>query len=253
MNIITNAKNKIIRKAISLYTPRGRREHSLFPVEGVRAVTDALARGARCDFLLVAQSAEFEALKSEVAYVVSDEVFRSLSDTINPQGVFGAFEIPKTQVDETRGAVVLCDNVRDPGNVGTIIRTADAVGCGGVIFSKGCADVFGPKAVRSSMSGILSVPIKTDADLAEEAENLKKRGITVVATMLSANSVSLYESQLQKNCAFIIGSEAEGVSEKLAAKADMCVRIPMRSHAESLNAAVACAVVLYEHLRRNLV
>jgi TrmH family RNA methyltransferase len=162
-------------------------------------------------------------------------------------------ELKRVQLGETDigdGLLVLLDNIRDPGNMGTIIRTADAAGCAGVVVSDGCADIYNPKVLRSTMGSIFHLPVCHGGSITEMMQLIKQRGFLLCASHLEG-SVSIYEADLSGNTALIIGSEAEGISGETAAKADLLVKIPMAGRAESLNASVAAGIMMFEAMRQS--
>lgn len=185
-------------------------------------------------------------------YSMPDGLFDSVSDTMNPQGILAVMGMKKKSLEgaEIRdGILVILDGVRDPGNMGTIIRTADAAGCAGIIVSEGCVDLYNPKVLRSTMGSVFHLPILHCSSAAEAVDLCRKKGFMVCAAHMEG-SVSIYDADLSGNVAFVIGSEAEGVSGDVMDKSDMLVRIPMAGRAESLNAAVAAAVIIYEAVRQ---
>ena len=279
--MITSKNNKNIKNVRALLTSsRERREQGLFVIEGSRLVSEAPA--GLIEEVYVSSSFVkngVECIPCDVDYeVVSDDVFRSLSDTVNPQGILAVVRMPaggqaseeslvnKTDSEKepfagqaqghasTAGLerimggnlYVLLDDIRDPGNLGTIFRTAEAAGAR-VIMSETCADLFNPKTVRSTMGTIFRVPFAI-CPVAEAIERLHEEGVTVCAAMLDG-SVPYTELDVSGAVAFIIGNEANGVSAAAAEAADRRVRIPMKGRVESLNAAVSAAILMYSVFR----
>ncbi len=185
-------------------------------------------------------------------YSLPDSLFESVSDTMNPQGILAVMGMKKKSLEgaEIRdGILVILDGVRDPGNMGTIIRTADAAGCAGIIVTEGCVDLYNPKVLRSTMGSVFHLPVLHCGSTTEAVDICRKKGFLVCATHMEG-SVSIYDADLSGNVAFVIGSEADGVSDDVLDNSDMLVRIPMAGRAESLNAAVAAAVIIYEAVRQ---
>ena len=181
--------------------------------------------------------------------VVADNVFKQISDTVTPQGVLATVNMPEYDVKEIlsdeRKAWVLLDDLRDPGNLGTIIRTSEGAGMSGVIMSKESVDLFNPKVVRSTMGAIFRVKFCYVESLIDIIEEIKKSGYDVYATAMEGSEV--YDCvDYTKGSAFIIGNEANGVSDAVFEKASKRIRIPM----ESLNAAVSAAIIMYEVARQ---
>ena len=145
--------------------------------------------------------------------------------------------------------IIILENLQDPGNLGTILRTAEAAGATGILLSRGCADLYNPKVTRSTMGSIFRVPFVYTDDLKDAIARLKAQGVRVLATHL-AGSVELYEESFTTPTAILIGNESRGLTDETAALADQAIRIPMSGSVESLNAAVAAAVCLYEARRQ---
>lgn len=149
------------------------------------------------------------------------------------------------------GFYVIAEEMNDPGNLGTVIRTAHAAGADGVILSKGSVDLYNPKVLRSTMGSVFKIPVIQNADLAQVTDLMKRSGISIYAAHLKGKKL-LYELDLKNGCAFMLGNEARGLSDKAADMCDELVKIPMPGNAESLNASVAAAVLIYEMVRQRL-
>ena len=146
----------------------------------------------------------------------------------------------------------MCEALQDPGNIGTVIRTAHAADCGGVILTKGCCDLYNPKIVRATMSAMFSVPVVSGAESQNVIEYFRTNGYKIVAGALTDDAVDFYSADLSGKVLIIIGNEGNGVEDSTLSLCDSVLKIPMRSDAESLNAAVAGSVMVYEHYRQNL-
>ena len=181
---------------------------------------------------------------------VPEDVMASISPVKTPQGVLFTCRLPQAPLPRslTGRRYVLLDGVQDPGNVGTIWRTADALGADGLLLVNGCADPYGPKTVRASMGACFRLPV-WEAGPEELCALLERSGLPLYATALRADTVSLEQAGLGR-CAVIIGSEGRGVSQSLLDRSGQTIRIPMRSRCESLNAAAAASVVLWEMVRQ---
>ena len=181
---------------------------------------------------------------------VPEDVMASISPVKTPQGVLFTCRLPQAPLPQTLTGrrYVLLDGVQDPGNVGTIWRTADALGADGLLLVNGCADPYGPKTVRASMGACFRLPV-WEAGPEELCALLERSGLPLYATALRADTVSLEQAGLGR-CAVIIGSEGRGVSQSLLDRSGQTIRIPMRSRCESLNAAAAASVVLWEMVRQ---
>lgn len=252
--VITSRENKIYKSLKALKEKKQRESEGLFLIEGLRGVRDAAENGMKPRLIALCEGSDIS-LGGAKTYVLAKRLFNEIADTTTPQGVIAAFEMPRFGFDDLRGGenafVVFCENLRDPGNLGTIIRTADAAGAVGAALSKGCCDLFNPKTVRSTVASIGNLPIVRGSDAAYAAARLKELGYRLVAGALTPGAQSLYEADLGGRVAFVVGSEADGISPELLALCDAAVTIPMAGRAESLNAAVAAAVMMYEKVRKN--
>lgn len=245
----SNAKYKYIK---SLLKKKFRYENGEYTVEGIKSVRDALDAGA---VRAVAVSEEFckstrlDFCGAEV-YRVSDDIFPSLCDTQTPQGIIGIVPMHESTAPfDTSKVYIYCDCLQDPGNAGTIIRTADAAGMGGVIFSKGSVDIYSPKTVRASMGSFFHTDIRSGADTAV-LEGMKNAGFNIICTALCADTVSYTSVDMTQPSVIVIGNEANGVSGEVLDMSSARVKIPIYGRAESLNAGVAAAVMMYEAARQ---
>ena len=238
--IITSRQNPLIKEIVSLKDRKGRREHGLFIVEGIKQVHEACTAGAEISQIIQAESfsglAEIEGLP---VTVVSDGVFGKLSDEVSPQGILALLRIPDCTPLPPRENCLLLDGVSDPGNLGTIIRTANAAGYG-EIYLRNCADPFSPKCVRAAMSGIFFVrPYIGDAEILRVLQ-----GLPLICADMSGEDVFHFIPP-EKYC-LVIGNEANGVSGELRRLCEYTVKIPMRPTCESLNAGVSAGILMYE-------
>lgn len=251
--VITSRENKIYKLAVKLAARSGREHFGLFAIEGVRSVADAVKKGAEIEHLIICDGFSCERIPCRNAYVFAKKLFCELSGTVTPQGVIALCRIPKTTLDDISdkfGCAVLCDGVQDPGNIGTIIRTAHAAFCGGVVLAHGCCDLYNPKTVRATMSSIFSVPAVCRVSAAETIAHFRSRGYKIICGALSPKSKNLYETDISGKTLIVVGNEGSGVSEETAALCDESVIIPMRGDAESLNVSAAATVMIYEHYRQ---
>lgn len=251
--MITSASNPLIKHIKKLQAKKSyRRECGEFVIEGLRQVFDA-----EKSVKLVVVSEEFEcALPAFSCPVetVAAHLMPSLSETKNPQGILAVAEMnlaDESDILKENGLYVFCDGVQDPGNLGTIIRTADSAGCDGVILSPDCVDLYNPKVVRSTMSSMFNVPVCISEDSIKTINNFKNNGVIVVGSTPHTDKL-IYSADFTGSVMVILGNEANGVSDDLLTIADSCVKIPMVGHAESLNVATAGAVLIYEAVRQRL-
>ncbi|MGD8351745.1 MAG: RNA methyltransferase [Nitrospirota bacterium] len=254
---IESPRNPAVKRAVEA------RERRLgggeFMVEGPHLVESALEAGAEIGQAFVAE--RFKAprgLPGRLArsgaevFEITERVLHKLSGTEAPQGILAVVSLEPAglgSIRESAGPVVVLDGVGDPGNAGTIIRTADAAGASAVIVLEGTCDPFGQKALRASSGSIFNIPV-VHAGRKTVAEELRGKGMRIVATTLDAG-LSVFEAELGGKVALVFGSETKGVSPELRRAADISVRIPLRGRAESLNVASAAAVVLYEAVRQS--
>ena len=245
--IITSAKNDKIKELRSLASKKGRRETGLHLIEGERLVLDVLKSGIAPDTVLVAEwnttaGAKLEALGVEYV-TVTGEVMKAASDTDSPQGVLAAVKTPDTAPPESypKGLIVCLDRLQDPGNLGTVLRTADAFGAAGVLVGEGSVDPFMPKAVRAAMGSTYHIPV-WQGDLTVELPKLREQGFGLVCGHLEGSEEL---PELPCDRCIVIGNEANGASPEVASECFL-YRLPMKGRAESLNAAVAAAILIYK-------
>lgn len=236
-----------------------RRQQESFVIEGRKLLEEALrdAPGAVTELYVTeehAASLELKETLSDTYYeVVSENVMRAMAETMEPQGVLAVVRMPRYDRQELRkreNAVWLAlENLRDPGNLGTILRTSEAAGVTGVILSRDSVDIYNPKVIRSTMGAIFRVPHFYAGDFLSELEGFRRDGAHLYAAHL-AGTKDYDEPDYAGKTVILIGNEAAGLSGAAAAMADCLVKIPMEGKAESLNAAVAAALLVYEAYRR---
>ncbi len=187
--------------------------------------------------------------------VVSDNVMSVMSDTKTPQGILCVLKQQHYKLEDMlKGEsprLVFLENLRDPGNLGTILRTGEGAGISGVLLTEGCVDIYNPKTIRSTMGSLYRVPFfyMKEEQLDEVLNTLRKKNLPIYAAALS-HSVSYGELSYKDGCVFMIGNEANGLTDEMIAKADRAIHIPMEGCVESLNAAVAAAILMYESYRQ---
>lgn len=250
--MITSISNPKIKDIIQLQKKsRLRNERGLFLVEGIRMAREIPADQmvqmyATADFYQKSRQQLPQEIRPEL---VSEQVFSAMSDTKTPQGVLAVVKQseyqPETLMSAENTHLLVLDNLQDPGNLGTIFRTAEAAGVTGIIMSRDCVDIYNPKTVRSTMGAIFRQPFVYVESVPETIAQMKKHGITVYAAHLQGRQTYDKENYRAKT-AFLIGNEGNGLRQEVAEAADVWIRIPMEGEAESLNAAVAAAVLMYE-------
>jgi len=265
--MIESNKNATVRFIKSLTKRKSREESGCFFLEGLRGVCDAVSAGAKVRHLIVSESFLNSVLSSEIAkledsavgftaesvlFPVSDNVFEYISETESPQGI-GAVIYMSEPGALGGDNLLLLENLQDPGNMGTVIRTADAAGFDGIICMKGCVDVYNSKVLRSTVGSLFHIPIirrDRDGDSAESVvAELKGMGYTVYAAHPRGGNVLFDEPFTEKNV-IVIGNEANGITDEMLNVCDKTVTIPMPGKSESLNASVAASLMMYETVRK---
>ena len=253
---ITSRKNEKIIYTSKLSEKKNRDRENLFFTEGIKLLEEALVSGLvvkRLFFTQKALSLYAEMLEKsgcEECYLVTDEVFEKLTSEKAPQGVIAVIEKPQarhlSEDDKKEGGFIILEDIQNPQNLGAIFRCAYSLGGSKIILAGDCADVFGPKTLRSGMGSIFKSAFFTVKDLHEFIENQKNLGNRVYCTHLHTDSLMLGSFGFEKSDSIIIGNEGHGVSDKTAQICTGSVIIPMTEGAESLNAATASSVIIWE-------
>ena len=238
--IYSSKQNSLIKKIASLKDKKGRREHGLYVANGVKMVSEAIKFNQPIEYIVKSENFNLEFETRSEVITVTEQVFSYLSDEATPQGVFAVIKTPSFKVCAPKGNAIILDGIQDPGNIGTIIRTAAASGYED-IYLLSCADPYSPKAVRASMSGVYFVNLYKSS--LEEVKSALKGCEIILADFGGKN---LFEYKPKGNFAIVIGNEGNGVSEPVKKLADTVLTIPMDSKVESLNASVASAIMMYE-------
>ena len=246
---ITSASNPRYKTIKALAQKKERLKRGEFTVEGIKSVRDAIKAGADIDRIVVSESFyknnSFEYPNGVHILKTDDYLFEKLCDTETPQGIMAVIKIKNTDgfnLDLSKD-YVYCENVKDPGNLGTIIRTADAAGMGGVLLSQGCVDLYNPKTVRSSMGSFFSIDIIRNWNLSEA-----DKGFSLIGGALNDKTIDYREADYKKPCIIVVGNEANGITDETL---QLCtpVKIPIIGNAESLNVSIAAGILMYEVLR----
>lgn len=252
--MITSTSNKKIKDVVSLTKKASlRKERGLFVVEGIKmfqeiAPEDIIEVYVSESFMRTCPTETRVKLKTTNHETVTDTVFAYMSDTKTPQGIMALVKMKHYEKLEGDAFVIL-DRLQDPGNLGTIFRTAEAAGIDGILMNEETVDIYNPKVVRSTMGAIFRVPFKYVKDLPKAINELKNSGVRVYAAHLDGKKD--YDKADYKNpSAFIIGNESAGISPEIAACADELVVIPMQGNVESLNASVAGSILMFELSRQ---
>lgn len=262
-DVIISQQNQIVKHVKLLHEKSKRDKLGQFFVEGHRIVEDALQNDASIEFAAISEAGmgkrETEDLvcrlkeKGLLIYEVSDKIFKEISNTESPQGILIVLRRPKFDIENVikdGEFFVLLENIQDPGNMGTIIRTADAAGASGVVVSKGCVDIYNPKVLRSTMGSIFHLPIVKVDNFEETIYDLKNNRFNVLAAHLDGQTWH-FDVDMKNKTAVVIGNEANGISDSVAKECKL-IKIPMQGKSESLNASVSAAVIIYEYVRQKL-
>ena len=236
---ITSLDNQLVKKIASLHKKKFRDEYELFFIEGMKSIKEAINFNQEIEYILYSPDMVEYDLDIE-GIEVSKEILCKISDTVTPQGIIAVCKIKEEKIDVLTGKkkIVYLDKVQDPGNVGTIIRTADAFGIDCVVLSKECADIYSPKVVRSTMGSLFHLPVIRDVGV----EELKKLNMKIYSSSLDGDE----EFKIEDNSILVIGNEGNGISEETKEITDEFIKIRMPGNAESLNASIAAGILMYE-------
>ena len=259
MEEIRSKDNTLVKELVKLGSSRKyRREEGRFLLEGARLCGDAVKNGVVPQIGLLTEKAmeRYPQAREILAccrrgILISDGVAQKLSDTQSPQGVFCVCEIPPQSLTlSPAGRYLAMCSLQDPGNVGTILRTAEALGIDGIVATADCPDFYSPKVLRAAMGGVLRMPFTLVQDGLEAVDTLRAAGLRVYAAALSDTAVEITRLSLGAGCAMAIGNEGNGLPPQVVERCDAAAIIPMAGGAESLNAATAAALCIWEMVRR---
>ena len=244
---IESSSNNIYKYTKKLLGKNERKKTSCFIIEGERIVRDAYKNGAEFEYIILEEGREPILELSQVkTYQISSKLFDDLKGTVSSQGILAVVKCPDAEFNEDTikkgGCYLYLDCVCDPGNMGTILRSADAFGVDGIILSKGCVDVYNPKVIRSTMSAIFNV--KLFFDNGSVLEDFKNNGYKIIGTFPNGEMASP-EYDYTDKCVIVMGNEANGITESLKSKGDVVIKIPMEERSESLNVAIASSIMMY--------
>ena len=262
--MITAKDNDKVKYTKALLKAKNRNKESKFIVEGFRILTLAIECRANIDYVFINDDFEnkeehkvfIKQLKSKniKVYKTTNKIFNEFIDTENTQGIVGVIDFNSRDINKSLSEndkfVIILDRIQDPGNMGTIIRTADAAGVDAIINLKGCVDIYNPKVIRSTMGSIFTMNI-INSSQEEALKVLKANDFEIVSSYL--NTDNYYDKvDYRKKVALVIGNEANGVNDELISHSDTLVKIPIYGNAESLNAAISSAILMYE-IKKSLV
>ncbi len=255
--LITSASNKQIRQVVQLMTKRKERELlKRFVFEGIRMFREAPEGFVEKVFVSESfwnKCQEKHLFKESITELVKDDVFHKMSDTKTPQGVLCIAKQPfydrELLVKDSKGVYLVLENIQDPGNLGSIFRTAEAAGVNAIFMTRNTVDLFNLKTIRATMGSVYRVPFAYIDSVDEIVSEFHRNEIDTYATFLG-KSESYLDVNYQKGFALIVGNEGNGLSEQTALLAHKRIIIPMQGKIESLNAAIATSIVLYEAVRQ---
>lgn len=263
MTSITSLDNRIVKMAASLSEKKYRDREGAYIIEGPNMIREALTDRGKARFIFLrAESASDEAIEIAksadeqglAVYELSETVFNKVSQTESPQGIVAVFDKPDNSREKFFEAcrdrnVLVIDRVQDPGNIGTLMRTAEAAGFGGAVFIKGSGDPFSAKAVRAASGSAERLPMIFTESANDTLALLKSNGKKIFATAMNARQL-YYRADLKKNIALVVSNEGNGASEDILNGADEIICIPMDGKTESLNVAMASGIIMFESRRQ---
>ncbi len=255
MKTIGSKDNPIYKKTRKLLKRKYRDEYGLYLLEGIKPLLDAVSLGIEIEEIFVCDGNFDISVPDDTGYdltILDRELFNALTDTEHSQGVIAVVKKTNSSMDvlgeirlKNGGNLVVIDRLQDPGNVGTVIRTAEAAGYCGVITVPGCADVYSPKVVRAAAGSLFRMPVIEGINHDSVISELKKHGFKIVAASLDGDT--LYrDADISESTALVIGNEGQGIGKEFMKAADLKIRIPMMGSIESLNAAVAAGILMYQ-------
>ena len=261
MNIISSKDNELVKNIKKLKDKKYRDLENVYIVEGIKMVKEAILENASIKQIIICDDCEksdliskemmYEIAKYDCIYV-TNKIFKYITEVQTPQGVMAIIEKNNKdkEINYNEDIIVALDDIQDPGNLGTILRTVDSIGLSQILVSKGTADPYNPKVVRSTMGAIYRVKVIECDNLKETLKEIKKNKFKILVTSLD-DSKSVYDIKYYKKV-IVIGNEANGVEEEIVKLADEKIKIPMLGKTESLNASVAAGIILYEYVRQKI-
>ena len=255
---VTSKDNPLIKLISQLQTSaKKRRENGLFVIEGLRICKDAYDNGIRFDKLIISESAnskykndiEIFSKNAKKCYKIPDTLFKKITDTETPQGIIALAKFVSVRTCEIKenGKYIALENLSEPANLGAVARTAEAFGVDGIILSDTGCDPYSPKSLRASMGTLLRMPVIIKEDF---CEFIKNTSLKTFACVVDKSATSIEKFDLSGGCIMIVGNEANGLTDETKMAADSQITIPMKGKAESLNAAVASSIAIWEMMKK---
>ena len=262
MITLSSRRNVLIKHVKSLHKKRNRNEEGLFIIEGVRIINEAQTEGVQIKYVFVSDSfiknGKLDKLHFDINKVadeivrIPDDLFEYISETENPQGILAVLKqmnFEEEEIIKKGDFFLIIEQISDPGNLGTIIRTSDAGSVSGVFLTEGCVDIYNSKVIRSTMGSIFRVPTVYTRNIKDLIKELKKRNVNIFTSCVRGGS-PYTKCDFTDKCAIVIGSEPFGAEEETIKNSDQIVSIPMPGGAESINASVASGILIFEVVRQ---
>ena len=259
MQEITSVQNEIIKEVHSLQQKKRRNELGLFLIEGYKGVSEALSSNLQIESIFISQDFDksLAGFAKDKIYKVTEQVLKKISTTQTPPEIVAVAHQLKFSIKDLfisdNPLILLLENIKDPGNLGTIIRTAKASNVSGIILTEETVDIYNPKTVRSSAANLWKIPIiymSTKSDIKDKLNKFRQNNFVATVVVDNKKPVVYYEVDYRKPTVLMFGSEAEGLSEELTTQADELITIPMNQQVESLNLSISVGVVVYEAMRQ---
>ena len=249
--IITSKDNEIIKNIKKLHDKKYRTDSYI--VEGIKMVKEAISENQLIELIAIREDLEINFDTKNIKIItVSSKVFNDISDVKTPQGILAVIKKkPNKQIETNTDYILALDSLQDPGNMGTIIRTADSANINQIIINKTTVDPYSPKVIRSTMGAIYRTNIIEVEDLKATLKEMKLKGFQIITTDLKATQ-SIYDINYNNKTVVVIGNQANGVSQEILQTADKKVIIPMLGKTESLNASIAASIMIYEYVRQKI-
>lgn len=261
MVYIESKDNNFFKEAKKLKERKFRQRENKFILEGFRLIEEAIKAKMEIESIILLEESKENFYKSDLLsksineekiYILNKSLFIQIASTENPQGILAIVKNKEFKIDLDKEFFLICDKVQDPGNLGTIIRTAHAAGVDGIILTKGTVDIYNDKTIRSTMGSMFYLPIFYDDNEFSLIKKLKENQFNIVTTSLK-ESRNFFDENLKGKIVLAVGNEGNGISDELFELADKKVKIPMPGNAESLNVAVAASIILFEKVRQNMI
>lgn len=248
--LITSKNNEIIKEVRKLKEKKYRKNR--FVIEGIKILKEAIAEKENIELIIIKEGTKLDIDITKYKNIeVTEKIFNTLTDVVSPQGVLSVIRKDNNKnIDFNADYIVILDDLQDPGNMGTIIRTLDSANIKQLIVSKNTVDAYSSKVVRSTMGSIFRVNVIEVENLLDTLNELKQNKFEIITTSLKAKK-SIYEVDYNKKVV-VIGNEANGVNEEIENNSDYKVKIPMLGKTESLNASVAAGIMIYEYVRQKI-